>query len=391
MPPTVTSRLRFPAFGFRLPAFAGVLGRVPAPLADAAPAAVLFVAMLVERLGAAGRIGSRMPYALVLTVLLALPVAVRRRAPLTAYLVGTLALTVEAQFVSPSPVSPYANLLGAYAVGRYGGPGRAGWGAPLVVAGIAGYFTGQDVAVVMPAGFLALWLAVWAYGYADAHRLAEQAVERRRARDELLAEERTRIAREVHDLVGHSLNLMLVQAGAARRLIDRTPGRSRELLVEIERTGNDALGELDRVLGLLRGSAPRLPDGAPPAEPGTVELPSLAERMGRAGLAVALHRDAPPLPPEQDRCAYRVIQEALTNVLRHSGAGQATVRITGRPDGTLIEVADDGSGPPPGHRPGRGLTGIAERAARLNGTARHGPGPNGGFLVRVVLPAGGER
>ncbi|QKW22693.1 sensor histidine kinase [Kitasatospora sp. NA04385] len=381
MPPN-TARLR-------LPALPKVSGRVPAPLADAAPAVVLFVAMLVERFGAAARIGDRMPYALALTVALALPVAARRRAPLTAFLVGTLALTAEAQLVAPSPVSPYANLFGAYAVGRYAGRGRAGWGPPLVVLGIVGYFAGQDVEAVTPVGFLALWLAVWAYGYADARRLAEQAVERRRARAELLAEERTRIAREVHDLVGHSLNLMLVQAGAARRLIDRTPERSRELLVEIERTGNDALGELDRVLGLLRGAAPRHPDGAPPAEPGVAELPYLVERMSRAGLAVALHRDAPPLPPEQDRCAYRVVQESLTNALRHSGAAYATVRIVRQEERTLVEVLDDGSGPPPGHRPGRGLTGIAERAARLNGTAQHGLGPNGGFLVRVSLPTGG--
>ncbi|GLW58913.1 sensor histidine kinase [Kitasatospora phosalacinea] len=384
MPPTAASRLR-------LPTLARVSGLVPAPLADAAPAAVLCAAMLVERFGAAARIGGRMPLALALTVLLTAAAAARRRAPLAAYLLATLALTVEAQAVAPSPISPYANLLGAYAAGRYGGRGRARWGPPLVVAGVVGYFAGQDVEVVMPVGVLAVWLAVWAFGWAGAYRLAEQAAERRRARAELLAEERNRIAREVHDLVGHSLNLVLVQAGAARRLIDRTPERSRDLLVEIERTGTEALGELDRVLGLLRGTAPRLPDGAPDAEPGITELPRLTERMAQAGLAVALHRDTPPLPPEQDRCAYRVVQEALTNALRHSGAGHATVRIVGRADGTLVEVADDGSGPPPGHRPGRGLTGIAERAARLNGTAQHGLGPNGGFLVRVVLPTGEER
>ncbi|MEU3494880.1 sensor histidine kinase [Kitasatospora cineracea] len=374
-----------------LPVLARWLDRLPAPVADAAPAVVLGVAMLVERLGAAARIGDRMPVALALTVLLALPVALRRRAPMAAYLVATLALIVEAQLVSPSPVSPYANLLGAYAAGRYGGRGRAGWGPPLVVAGVVGYFAGQDVEVVMPVGLLALWLAVWTYGWTDAHRLAAQAVERRRARAELLAEERTRIAREVHDLVGHSLNLMLVQAGAARRLLDRTPGRSRELLLEVERTGNDALGELDRVLGLLRGAAPQHPDGAPAVEPGLDQLPYLAERMDQAGLAVDLHRDTPPLPAEQDRCAYRVVQEALTNALRHSGAGHAAVRVVRQDGVTVVEVADDGSGPPPGHRPGRGLTGIAERAARLHGTAEHGPGPDGGFLVRVTLPAGPQR
>ncbi|MGW4802681.1 sensor histidine kinase [Kitasatospora sp. NPDC004272] len=384
MSTTVAGRLR-------LPALARLSGRVPAPLADAVPAVVLFVAMLVERLGAAGRTGGRMPYALALTGLLAVAVAARRRAPLAAYLLATLALTVESQAVVPSPISPYANLLGAYAVGRYGGRGRGWWGPPLVVLGVAGYFAGQDVEVVMPVGVLAVWLAVWAFGWSGAYRLAEQAAERRRARAELLAEERNRIAREVHDLVGHSLNLMLVQAGAARRLIDRTPERSRELLVEMERTGNDALGELDRVLGLLRGTGPRLPDGTADFEPGIAELPRLTERMAQAGLAVALHCDTPPLPPEQDRCAYRVVQEALTNALRHSGAGHATVRVVRRDGGTLIEVADDGSGPPPGHRPGRGLTGMAERAARLNGAVQHGLGPNGGFLVRVVLPLGDER
>ncbi|MFF2629694.1 sensor histidine kinase [Kitasatospora griseola] len=384
-------RTRYPA-GSAEPRIAAVLRTLwplPPALNDAGPAAVLLVAMLVERLGSAARIGGRMPLALTLTLLLAAAVVVRRRAPLAAYLVGTVALTVESQLVLPSVVSPYANLLGAYALGRYGGRGRAGYGPVIVPVGVAGYFLGHPTSTIMPIGVLAVWLAAWALGWGTAHRLAEQAVERRQAREELLAEERARIAREVHDLVGHSLTLMLVQAGAARRLIDRTPDRSRDLLRALEHTGADALGELDRVLGLLRRTEPQLADGAPRTEPGLAELPALIGRMEHAGLHITLRHDAPPLPPEQDRCAYRVVQEALTNTLRHSGAEHATVHILATPDTTAIEIRDDGTGPPPGHRPGRGLTGIAERAARLHGTAEHGPGPDGGFRVLLTLPSTG--
>ncbi|MFJ5229647.1 sensor histidine kinase [Kitasatospora sp. NPDC088391] len=394
----------------RRPALAALLRPLPDGLTDGAPAVVLFAAMLAERLGAADRIGSGLPYALVLTVLLAAAVAVRRRFPLTSYLIGTLVLGVEAQAVLPSPVSPYANLFGAWALGRYGSARLTLCGPPIVVVGVAGYFVGQDTDTIMPIGVLGIWLAVWAFGWATARRIADQAVQRRRAREELLAEERARIAREVHDLVGHSLSLMLVQAGAARRLLDREDredpddgedgedrddrgggratgrGRSRALLAELEQTGNDALGELDRVLGLLRGPAPHRPGAAPASEPGLAELPRLVGRMNRAGLRVTLAQDAPPLPADQDRCAYRVVQEALTNSLRHSGARHAEVRIAAARDGLEVEVRDDGSGPPPGHRPGRGLTGIAERAARLHGTAEHGPGPDGGFRLRVTLP-----
>lgn len=368
------------------------LRALPVTLPAKVPGLVLFAtvlaAMLAERFGAADRIGGRMPLAVALAVLQAATIAARRRAPLAMYLLATAALAAESQLVLASPISPYANLLGVHALGRYSARGRVWIGPPAMVAGVVGYFAGQDVDAMVPAGVLTVWLAVWAFGWETSRRIAEQAVERRRARAELLAEERARIAREVHDLVGHSLSLMLVQAGAARRLLDRTPERSRDLLAELEQTGNDALGELDRVLGLLRGTAPQEPDAAPQSEPGTDELPRLAGRMARAGLHVTLHRDGPPLPAAQDRCAYRIVQEALTNSLRHSGARNATVRVdSGSSAGILlVEITDDGSGPPPGHRPGRGLTGIAERAARLRGAAHHGPAPDGGFLVRVTLP-----
>ncbi|MEV4560086.1 histidine kinase [Kitasatospora sp. NPDC049285] len=371
-------------------------------LADTVPAVALLAAMLVERFGAAERIGARMPAALALTAVLTAAVALRRRAPLAAYLVGTAALAAESLAVLPSPVSPYANLLGAYALGRYAGRGRALFGPPIVVAGMAGYFTGaQEAAPVLPIGVLTVWLAAWAFGYATAHRLAAQAAERSRARRLLLAEERTRIAREVHDLLGHSLTLMLVQAGAARRVLDRTPERGRELLGELERTGQDALGELDRVLGLLRGSDGGGDSGTASgtasgddtaAEPGLAELPRLAGRMAQAGLEVTVRHTA-ELPADLDRCAYRIVQEALTNTLRHSGAARAAVSIGRAGAAAVVEVRDDGAGPPDGYRPGRGLRGIAERAARFGGAVDHGagghlPGEHGGFRLRVTFPLG---
>ncbi|MEV0191503.1 sensor histidine kinase [Kitasatospora purpeofusca] len=352
--------------------------------------------MAVERTGEADRLHGGLPLALALSAAVAGPLAVRRTRPLAGYLVGAAALSLEALFVLPSTVSPYADLVGLYSLGLYAPRRRAWFGPFAALLGMAAYFAdlGHDYPVI-PAGVLFLWLLGWAVGYGTARRAEEREAARRRLRSEVVAEERARLARELHDSVGHTLNVVLVQAGAARRLLDRDPERTRELLSGMEHTGRDALDDLDRVLGLLRreGGHGEDAEGAAP-QPGLGDLERLAGRLGGAGPRVRVRIDpaARRVPRSLDVSAYRIVQEALTNTVKHSGA--RTVEVTVRCAGgrLAVEVCDDGRGAPAGYTPGRGLLGVAERVSMLGGRVEHGPirsgGPAGpgGFRLRAELP-----
>ncbi|WP_457031908.1 sensor histidine kinase [Kitasatospora sp. P5_F3] len=363
---------------------AGSWRKPTAPVLDGLPALAFLLAMLTERLLTTPELP-----ALLLSVVIAGALAWRRRAPLTAYLLGTAALAVEAQTVLPGPMSPYANLIGLYALGRYATRSRARSGPVIVLVGMAGYFGD----LVVPAGVLLVWLLAWALGYAAALRQEERTVARRQLRRRVAEEERARIARELHDIVGHTLNLMLVQAGAARRVLPRDPEQTVELLSGLEHTGREALDELDRVLGLLRRNGPS--DG-PSLQPGLADLPRLVGRLEQAGLRATVRIDAGAgrLPRTIDVSAYRIVQEALTNTVKHGRA--ETVEITvGRSSEVLdILVLDGGRGAPGGYVPGRGLLGIAERVAMFGGSVEHGSvsqpggGEGGGFRLRVTLPVG---
>ncbi|MFD4204822.1 sensor histidine kinase [Micromonospora tulbaghiae] len=196
-------------------------------------------------------------------------------------------------------------------------------------------------------------------------------------------EERLRIARELHDLLGHHLSLISVQASAALHRPD--PERSAEALTVIKQTSRETLRELRAALGVLRqeGTTPSHP------VPGLDRLDELVTTAGRRGLTVRTEvTETGPLPPEVDLSAYRIVQEALTNVSRHAGASTAVVRVVPDGDEVLVEVADDGAGPtgPPDTTPGNGILGMGERARALGGSLTTGPGPDGGFLVRARLP-----
>jgi signal transduction histidine kinase len=357
---------------------------LPARVVDAALAGAAVATMVAERLTTTPGFGARLPAALALAAVIGGSLAFRRRAPVTAYAVGTAALAVEAQWLSPGWLSSFANLVGLYSVGAYATRARALWGPMIMVPGIAAYFVGDDTPVppAVPAGVVFVWLLAWGAGYASARRRERQEGERRLLLREAVADERTRIARELHDLLGHTVSVMLVQAGAARVVLDGDPDKTRELLTSVERTGQEALDELDRVLGVLRRG-----DGGD-LQPGLAELPRLVERMAEAGMDVAVRLDplAPRLPRSIDLSAYRIVQEALTNASRHGRAASATVAV--RCDGRRVEldIRDDGRGPQPGYLPGRGLLGIAERAAVFAGSVEHGGGDGGGFRVRAVLP-----
>ncbi len=212
-------------------------------------------------------------------------------------------------------------------------------------------------------------------------------LERRREEEARLAvaEERARIARELHDVVAHSVSVMTVQASGVRRLLRPEQERERAALEIVEQTGREALAEMRRLLGVLRE-----PDGAPELapQPGLDRLEALLEQMRAAGLPVdvVVEGEPRPLAPGIDLSAYRVVQEALTNALQHAGEARAVVRLQYRPDRLELEISDDGRPAAHANGHGHGLHGMRERVTVCGGTIEAGPCPGGGFLVHASLP-----
>jgi signal transduction histidine kinase len=210
--------------------------------------------------------------------------------------------------------------------------------------------------------------------------------EREIATREAVAAERAAIARELHDVVAHHMSVMVVQAGAARAVSGSDPAAAAEALRQIEASGRTGLTEMRRLLEVLK--AERDGDGRAP-QPGLGRLDELLDGMRVSGLPVeAVVEGSPrPLPPGVDLSAYRIVQEALTNALRHAGGASARVVVRYEPDAVELEVADDGPGPPedPNASGGHGLIGMRERVQLFGGELEAGPRPGGGFLVRARL------
>ncbi|MGW2244549.1 histidine kinase [Streptomyces hirsutus] len=216
---------------------------------------------------------------------------------------------------------------------------------------------------------------------------ARERAERARAVRRRADEERLRIARELHDVLAHSISVINVQAGVGLALLDSDPEQARTALATIKDQSKEALGEVRQVLDTLRapGNAPRAP------APGLERLPELVEQAAGAGLDVTVEGKPPKLPPGADLAAFRILQEALTNVVRHSGSRHARVRID--QDGGKLRLRIDDDGPATGADAGgsgNGLAGMRERAAALDGTIEAGPRPDGGFRVLAVLPLDSE-
>ncbi|SDE55251.1 sensor histidine kinase [Pseudonocardia oroxyli] len=233
---------------------------------------------------------------------------------------------------------------------------------------------------------LLAWLAAYVAGCELWRARTERLAQARAAREETArrqaGEERLRIARELHDLLGHHVSLINVQAGVALYLMDSDPEQARGALATIKQSSGELLREMRATLGVLRGV-----DEEPPRAPtaGLAVLGGLVADNEAAGLSVESVVDDVDLPAGVDLAAYRIVQESLTNVRRHAGATRATVRITAEPGALRILVEDDGRGAA-GGPPGNGLAGMRERAAALGGTLVHGPAPGGGFRVEARLP-----
>lgn len=201
-----------------------------------------------------------------------------------------------------------------------------------------------------------------------------------------VAEERVRIARELHDLVAHQITLANAQATVAAHFFDTRPEQARTSLRELVGTTGDALNELRATVGLLRQTG----DTADPAEPapGLSRLPTLLASFRRAGLEVSVRQEGTvsPLPPGVDLTAYRIVQEALTNVTKHAGTGSARVSLAWERERVTVTVTDDGAGTVPAPSPGYGLIGMRERATAVGGHLFAGGRAEGGFLVSAELP-----
>jgi signal transduction histidine kinase len=208
-----------------------------------------------------------------------------------------------------------------------------------------------------------------------------------------VAAERARIARELHDVVSHAISVTVLQARGGRRLVGVDDAAVRRSLDAIEHTNTAALGDMRRLLAVLRDTEDVTTDGLMP-QPSLSRLEELVEQVRGSGLPVDLEVSGEPgiVPPGVDLSAYRIVQEALTNVLKHAGTkARARVQVTYRPDDVDVAVIDDGrlwvsGGEATRHGDGHGLINIRERVAVVGGTVKAGPGPDGGFVVRAHLP-----
>jgi hypothetical protein len=222
---------------------------LPTPAVDAGLAIIFIGAVVTERLRNPLPQGLLSVVAGVLTLALAVSLTLRRRVPFTAFAIATAALCAESLLHVQSVFSPLANQVCVYSVGAYASRARARWAVPVIVAGVLLYFAGTlglDQLDANVAEVLLVWLATWAVGYTVARRRDEQDRARLATARQVVAEERVRISRELHDLVGHTVNLLVVQAGAARLMLDKDPAMTRELLSGMERTGRETLADLDR-------------------------------------------------------------------------------------------------------------------------------------------------
>ncbi|CCH87971.1 Two component integral membrane sensor signal transduction histidine kinase [Modestobacter italicus] len=364
--------------------------------ADAALAAVLFALAVSIREGPGDALRWRAAvdvpiWALLLVAVASAALYWRRRAPaaVLAVVLAAWALLLGSDF---SVVGGQA-LFAVYALGRYGTAdrwGHVGVDAALVVLVLDGITADEPWGGV--AFGVVVFVAVWDVGRrlrTRAQRAAARVRELQEREQRIVADERARIARELHDVVAHRVSLMTVQAGAAKTVASSDPEAAARAMGAVEEAGRQALDELRHLLGVLRPSAGSA-DTEP--QPGLADLPALVARMREAGLDVDLRIDGVTrgLPARVELSAYRIVQESLTNVVKHAGPGARTdVRLTTEGRDLVVEVRDDGSGATSLPGAGHGIVGMRERAQLLGGALDVGPRPDGGFAARARLPLDG--
>jgi signal transduction histidine kinase len=368
--------------------------------------AALGIEAMVQVLVAGDSVGLRsLWFDLPAIAILVLPLLARRRFPFWAPLFYWV-IAAAISLIDPI-VIPYANSLfpvgmaAAFLLGNLRDSGQATVGLAVIVGSmlvlvneIPGHRTAELVFV--PMEFAISWLAGFALReraqQAEAAEVRATLAERERdaAARVAVAEERSRIARELHDIVAHAVSVMVLQVGAVRHKLPDALGDDRDALQGVERAGRTALAEMRRLLAAMR------PDGDEAEftpQPGLDELDALIERVSRAGLPVRLHvhGDAFPLPRAIDLSAYRIVQEGLTNALKHSRATAADVTLRYARDEVQLEVRDNGIGTATTDGLGHGLVGIRERVKIYGGEMSAGLANGVGFVLSTRLPISGER
>ena len=386
------------------PAFTNASRRALDPERVLAALAVLFALAQVIEAALVDDAGVR-AVTLVFALLTPVPLAFAWRAPLASLLAVDLLFLLGAilggRLLDSSQVAVFLCVVGVFLVGLrapmrhlvVGAVAAAGLlTATSLLEGAPGdLVSGLAWVAIVPVGIPALAGRVLRSRNALNRRLDEQAreIERNRAEREAAAVlgERTRIARELHDVVAHDVSVMLVQAAAAKRTVPADPERARAAIAAVEETGREALGELRRLLGVLRRGDEEL---ALAPQPSLERIGALVARMRATGLPVELEVAGEPvhLPPGVDAAAFRIVQEALVNVVRHAAATRALVRVDYEPEAVELVVSDDGVGGDGPIHDGRGLVNLRERVALYGGELRADRRRPRGFELRARLPIG---
>jgi signal transduction histidine kinase len=364
-----------------------IAGGDPGTILDAALAmagAGLTAVAIWDPAGLAGTRITGPPWLLaLLPLLVGAPLALRRRAPVLMLLAISAGIALQCLITKHPPhiLELLVLFAGGYSLGAHASLRRAAAGLGISAVVILSARSGLSVIPI-----LAFWLAgVLVRARRQAASLARRNAALQQQAEQAAVAERTRIARELHDIIAHHLSVVVLQAAGAR-----ASGKAAEAALEkIEHSGRQALAETRRLLGVLRDTGEEA--GLTP-QPGIGELDALAASVRAAGLPVNLviSGDHTALPAAVDVSVYRIVQEALTNVLKHAGPARADVTI-GCTDGAVtIEITDDGTGEPGEGDPagGHGLAGMRERVAIFGGELRAGPRADGGFAVRARLPLG---
>ena len=371
----------------------GGAGRIRPVLIDVG----LFLLVLAATTAWANR-STMLAYAIPLGLAQSLPLLVRRRYPLTVFgVVVAAALFFELRYDS---LPPFASALAMYTVASHVVDRRTSLHAGLIgliVLSTSPLFLQEQsderighLVIVHLIGFTVAWIigdnvrARRAYLRELEERAERLERERHESASRATREEQERIARELHDVIAHSVSVMVVQAAAAGDVFEKQPERAREALSSIEESGRSALTELRRLLGIVRSDE----HGSREPQPGLAALEELVEQIRATGLEVELKREGAlgELPAGVDLSAYRIVQEALTNTLKHAQATRARVRLVRSKQELAIEVTDDGAGPAEESANGHGLIGMQERVALLGGALEAGPGEGGGFVVKAHFP-----
>jgi signal transduction histidine kinase len=321
-------------------------------------------------------------------------------APATLWVIAAALSFVDGRLIVFATGVYVAGIAAAVLLGNLRDAHRAWTGLALVLGGAVsvaynepGHSPGEVVFIPVLFGI------GWLLGFALRERVEQaEAAEARATQAEreretaariAVAEERARIARELHDIVAHAVSVMVLQVGAVRHKLPQELDGDSAALKSVEQTGRAALGEMRRLLGAMRSDGDEL-ERSP--QPGLARLEPLIAEIGQAGLPVRLQVEGErfPLPAAIDLSAYRIVQEGLTNALKHAGASQVDVLVRYAPGEMQIEVRDDGAGGGPGDGLGHGLIGMRERVKIYGGEMSAGTAPGGGFLLSARLPLAGS-